>query len=1038
MPIDKLKLQLNWCFRTFVLTCWCAIAATSAPLAHAQEIVVHKSSNDNRDYRVIYLENQLEVLLISDPTTDKAAAAMDVRVGNGADPKQRQGLAHFLEHMLFLGTEKYPQPDEYQNYLNQHGGSHNAYTSLEHTNYFFDINPNYLQPMLDRFAQFFIAPSFDAEYVDRERVAVHSEYAARIKDDNRRALDVYREVLNPEHPMATFGVGNLTTLDNADGESLRNDLLSFYRQHYFSANMKLVVLGRESLDELQQWVVPLFANIPKRVHDASESNSDVTNAVTVDGLWQASNRKQIPLFAAKQLPLKLQIKPQREQRDLKLLFPIPSTNSYYREKPTDYLANLLGDEGKGSLFAALKARGWAEALFAGTYFDNSDESFFQVNIRLTAAGLERASQVVELTFATIDLIREQGVDGWRFDELKQLNNIAFRFEEKSAPISTVSDLAANLHYFPPQDVLWGPYRMDDYDPQLIRRFLQQLKRSNLLLVVMVPEVETDTSSEFYQTPYKLENLKTGKVPMDKTLVTELKLPPANEFIPKNLSLKSKHLKSETKSTAVELALNTSPELIKDASRMRVWFKLDDQFKVPRAATYLRIKSPVVAESVRGAVLMELYAALIRDSLNEFAYPASLAGLQYSITANNRGLDLNIGGYNDGQDVLFQRIVAEMRNPRFQSDRFALIKEELKLSWQNVTTQPPYVQLLGYLPTLLLQPLWTEDKKLQTLDAISVDDANRFAKQVFVDAQADMLLHGNITRQEAIKTAALVEIDLLGSISDKKIAATKVLKIANDNQAALATFPVDHNDTVVSLYIQGRDDSIAEQARILLLNQVINAPFFHQLRTERQLGYVVFAGPFNLKSVPALQLLVQSPSASAAELVEEMAAFNARFVAQLPLDLSLHKQALITQLQERPKNLAEQSAEFWENILAEQYDFDLNERLVNAINDFDDAEFNAYLSESLSTQSRRLWLTSKPIDLAVSQDKTIAQEEKLAEEKIQETAVPTAEAQEEEIDQSSEETSDSEKPLTSNSALQSIQAVSSWEEYWNGHEKFEFP
>jgi insulysin len=61
---------------------------------------------DTRTYRVIRLPNQLQALLIHDPETDKAAAAMDVNVGSMADPEEMQGMAHAVEHLLFMGTEK--------------------------------------------------------------------------------------------------------------------------------------------------------------------------------------------------------------------------------------------------------------------------------------------------------------------------------------------------------------------------------------------------------------------------------------------------------------------------------------------------------------------------------------------------------------------------------------------------------------------------------------------------------------------------------------------------------------------------------------------------------------------------------------------------------------------------------------------------------------------------------------------------------------------------------------------------------------------
>ena len=120
-----------------------------------------KGELDPREYRYLELPNRMRVILVSDPASDKAAASLQVRAGSGDDPEGRQGLAHFLEHMLFLGTGKYPDPAEYQAFINAHGGSNNAYTSVDHTNYFFDVEPDSLVPALDRFAQFFVAPLFN-------------------------------------------------------------------------------------------------------------------------------------------------------------------------------------------------------------------------------------------------------------------------------------------------------------------------------------------------------------------------------------------------------------------------------------------------------------------------------------------------------------------------------------------------------------------------------------------------------------------------------------------------------------------------------------------------------------------------------------------------------------------------------------------------------------------------------------------------------------------------------------------------------------
>ncbi|MDZ7925044.1 MAG: insulinase family protein [Marinagarivorans sp.] len=183
--------------------------AAVAPLPNPAWPQPDLSPNDARAVEYWVLPNQLPVLLISDPKAEKAAAAMDVYVGSGDDPMERQGLAHFLEHMLFLGTKKYPNSEDYQAFIQQHGGSHNAYTSIDHTNYFFDISAEQLAGGLDRFAQFFIAPLFNEEYVERERNAVHSEFSAKFTSEYYRQEDVLRTLAPEGHPLSHFRTGNL-------------------------------------------------------------------------------------------------------------------------------------------------------------------------------------------------------------------------------------------------------------------------------------------------------------------------------------------------------------------------------------------------------------------------------------------------------------------------------------------------------------------------------------------------------------------------------------------------------------------------------------------------------------------------------------------------------------------------------------------------------------------------------------------------------------------------------------------------------------
>ena len=101
---------------------------------------------------------------------------MDVKVGASLDPVPLYGTAHFLEHMLFMGTEKFPSENEYSEFITNNGGYNNAWTSLTDTNYMFDCSNDAFSGALDRFAQFFIKPLLGDSSAEREMKAVDSEY----------------------------------------------------------------------------------------------------------------------------------------------------------------------------------------------------------------------------------------------------------------------------------------------------------------------------------------------------------------------------------------------------------------------------------------------------------------------------------------------------------------------------------------------------------------------------------------------------------------------------------------------------------------------------------------------------------------------------------------------------------------------------------------------------------------------------------------------------------------------------------------------
>ncbi|CCJ30105.1 unnamed protein product, partial [Pneumocystis jirovecii] len=226
-----------------------------------------KSLVDRASYRLIRLENGIEILLISEPNSNKASVSVDVGVGSLHDPDEYPGMAHFCEHLLFMGTKKYPRENDFDSYVLTHGGYYNAFTALIDTNYFFEIDADFLYGALDRFVQFFAEPLFAEDSVQRESHAVDSEHKKNLRSSVWIRYEVQKATFNKTHPMSRFSTGTLHTLNTGPrsrNEKITDKIREFFEKHYVSHAIKAAVYGKESLDELQQISQKLFSQIPNK------------------------------------------------------------------------------------------------------------------------------------------------------------------------------------------------------------------------------------------------------------------------------------------------------------------------------------------------------------------------------------------------------------------------------------------------------------------------------------------------------------------------------------------------------------------------------------------------------------------------------------------------------------------------------------------------------------------------------------------------------------------------------------------------------
>ena len=879
---------------TFILIVLAAFGYSMFRISQSPDLIV--SPADAYSYRYMELENGLKVMLVRTPEADKASAALSVNVGSMDDPEGREGLAHFLEHMLFLGTEPFPEPDEYQQFIKQNGGSHNAFTSYAQTTYFFDVDNEQLSGALERFAPFFISPTFNEAYVDREKNAVHAEYSANLKEDGRRIFSAQKMAMNPEFTFSNFSTGNLDTLSDRDDSKIRDELISFYKTHYSSDRMTLVIAGDYELDQLGNKARNLFSDIPKRdVH---------------------FERPDVPVFVPEQLPLDMHIKPVKEIRELRFTFPLPEILSQYQHKPVQLLSNLIGHEGDGSILALLKKKGWAESLSAGRSLSTRHASTMVVGIGLTKSGLLHQEEITSILMEYIDLIRTNGIPEYIKEEQKMLNEMTFRFQEHGPISNYTTRLSSNMLIFPVEDTIYGDYRSEPASDELMSKYLSSLTADNMLRVLIAPGVDTDTTDPWYGTEIKIRPSDYRK-PETSEWTGALHLPKANPFVPENLE------------TAPGEASDT-PELVASENGYQLWYYPEHEFDAPRAQVLISIKVPEIKDSAEQRVLARLYARTVTEALNTYSYPASLAGLNYRLSATSDGLEIAVGGYFDKLPVLLEQIFTEMKNMNISGEEFNRYQASLIRALENNLKARPYQRTLADLKNWIIEPSFSETDLLPVVKSATKEALEQFAAQLGNTLSVTTYVHGTLSAESAENIGAITQKYYpANTVTD---ADSRLLKApAGQYQQAVVQ---DHPDKVMTLYLQGSDTSDMARAEAGLLAQMISSPYYQYMRTEQQLGYIVFATAYPQKSVPGLLFIVQSPTASPEEMMNHSRIFFRDYEGKLETmsdeEFALFQEGLITRLTEKPKNMGEKAANFWADLSTERYTFDTRQAIADEV------------------------------------------------------------------------------------------------------------
>lgn len=878
-------------------------ALAASPVANLVVDLDARRPGDESQLRALTLDNQLTVLLVSDPRMQKSAAALDVAAGSMEDPEKALGTAHFLEHLLFLGTAKYPDVDEYSKFLAANGGSSNAYTADDRTNYQLEVNHDAFAGALDRFAQFFIAPAFNPEFVDRERNAVNSEHQKNVQNDNWRTNQVFTAMAREGHPYGKFSTGTLETLAGAS----REQIMAFYEKYYSANVMKLCVMSNQPLDTLEVWVRDRFSAVP---------NQDRQKLVYPTDVWDA-----------KSLPRQVELKPVTERRGLDIQFALPSTEPYWREKPLRLLGALIGHEGKGSLLSALKKEDLATGLSAGENTYNFT-SFFEASVTLTENGRANIDRVVELFFAYVDLLRREGVPSYFFDEVKTMADVGYVYRDHEEGLWTASSYAAAMQLYPPLDILKNQRLFFQHDPKLVQKYLDGIRPERMQLLLVAPDVTTDTTDPFYGAEYRVTPIakerlerftaaKAGTVQAAAALST----PERNPFLPDDLSLLANDPQAEPY------------KLIAD-ERGTFWFQQDRVFKLPKAEVDLLFLSDVSRSGPRQRLLTTLYARAVKEGLNEWLYPAVLAGLGVGVSGENRGIRVTVGGYAERVPDLLAELCARLDEVTIDERTFAALKDDTRRELANALYSQPFQQTFYEYQILTNPDAIHRQEYADLIDSVTLDEVKAFAKEVLRESAIEGVAYGDLDPTALRKGIDAAFAAAAGSVlPPARRPGVPFVKIEPGSaEAWVFSTKSDNNCWFTVLQFGPRD--YRREAILRVGAAYLEPGFFNEMRTRQQLGYTVFSFPALQNPIQGLGLLIQSGDYAAGELRTRAMTWLAEAVPAIktmpPAEFEGLKKAIAADLREVDTDISERMGTLAYEAVRLDGDLDRDKKVAAAV------------------------------------------------------------------------------------------------------------
>ncbi len=789
------------------------------------------------------LDNGLEVYLVSDPKMQKGAVGLAVEAGSFNDPKEHPGMAHFLEHLLFMGSEAYPDEKDFMEFINDRGGMTNAFTMHDRTVYGFSMYEEWFDETLDRFAHFFIDPLFTESAIQREMCAVDHEFGDHYDDDFIRTWRILKQTGRQDHPNAVFSIGNLDSLKTTTHKSVKR----WFDKHYIANKMHLTLLSQRPMEQIMEQVEKIFSVIP----------SGPSTIMPLSGL-----------MSSVQLGSMIYIEPVRKnQKVLDIIWEVPSKFASDNERAcSDLVIEALENGEENGLLALLRKEDLARNISVGDLKLSKYNLLFDLEVSLTDKGVKNTDLVISRIFEAIAKLKELGVPKYMFDDFISLNS-AFQFFRRN-PFTLAMENAEDMI---DEDLETFPERSrapSIYDPLFIKEFINCLTPQACIYFVLADPKITEVK------PDMLEKWMGGRFSIQPISEQQLQswrkaLPHPQIGLPSPLPEDKKApVEEEEDEDEVE------PVVLEDDSLGYVEF----EYKNEEVELDLLLEVPELDGTPSSKVLTAVFIKAVYEKLNELIDD----GLEFDFFVSQEANTFNITvtSLADNSLHIMSNVFKKFKKVSVSEKDFIRYKEALIKRWEREFS--PYDQAQDILENVFFKDHFTYKKLLETITPITYKQFSKFGKSFLSSAYIVGNLSGNLEVKAAtnlwMKIRRILAIDPL-AVRPPSFDFEKPFLPAHFTETTSRT------GSACILLIEEGEHTLENWAAHEVIGTILNNDFFDDLRTKQQTGYLVEAQQMVVDKVLYQCLAAQSSTHNAQDLLERFEDFVERFGSTFPQRVS---------------------------------------------------------------------------------------------------------------------------------------------------------